>query len=58
MHTVSFRLEENLEQEIEEYAQEIDELVGWRRFFVKLVKPIARFWVLKKSPYYRKRKLK
>jgi predicted HTH domain antitoxin len=42
MHTVSFRLEENLEQEIEEYAQEmkIDKSTAARKVFAEGLKQI------------------
>jgi nucleoside-diphosphate-sugar epimerase len=39
-----------------DYVQEMSALMGYRRHLVRLVRPLARRWVLNKSPYLRPQK--
>ncbi len=39
----------------DQIVAEIAACLGWRRWFVPLARPFARRWMLRMSPYYRKR---
>lgn len=37
----------------EDFVQELPKILGPARYLVPLVRPIARWWILKQSPYYK-----
>jgi hypothetical protein len=40
-----------------DYVQELASMMGYRRFLVRLVRPIVRRWVLSKSPYLKSQRI-
>lgn len=38
----------------EEWINELVGLLGWRRIFIRALRPMIRWWILRSSPYYRK----
>ncbi len=40
---------------IEDYVKDIQKALGWRRFFIRLFRPTIRFFLLKRSEFYRRR---
>ena len=38
---------------LDDYVAEMRSMLGWRRVFVQAFRPLARAWLLAKSPYYR-----
>ena len=43
---------------LDDYIQEMRRVVGFRRHLVRLLRPAVRWWLLRKSPYYRRARLK
>jgi nucleoside-diphosphate-sugar epimerase len=41
---------------LDDYVQEMQEKLGWRRVLVRIFRPLVRMWLLRKSPYYRQKK--
>jgi len=39
--------------DFDDYVAHMVEAVGWRRHPIRLVRPLARWWLLRGSPYYR-----
>ena len=37
----------------DQYIKELQRIYGWRRIFIKVLSPIVRHWMMKKSPYYK-----
>jgi nucleoside-diphosphate-sugar epimerase len=37
---------------LDDYVAEMRQMLGWRRFFVRLFRPAVRAWLLAQSPYY------
>lgn len=42
---------------IDDYVKDIQKRVGWKKFFIHLFKPTLRFLLLKRSEFYRKRRI-
>ena len=40
------------EKDLDDFLVEIRRILGIRRYLVKAVKPIIKYWILKKSPYF------
>lgn len=38
---------------LDDYVQDVRRTLGARRWFVRLLRPAIRFWLLRQSPYYR-----
>jgi nucleoside-diphosphate-sugar epimerase len=43
---------------LDDYVQEMAALLGYRRFLIRIFRPIVRQWLLSKSPYFRQSKSK
>ena len=41
---------------LDDYVAEMRRMLGWRRIFVRLFRPMVRAWLLNQSPVYRQRK--
>ncbi|MCD6518595.1 MAG: NAD(P)-dependent oxidoreductase [Anaerolineae bacterium] len=41
---------------LDDYLQDVRKALGIRRFFVRLFRPLVRAWLLRRSPYYKRRK--
>jgi len=41
-----------------DYVQEMTTLLGYRRFLIRVFRPIVRHWLLRKSPYFARAKAK
>jgi len=52
----SQRLLQYQQHTFEEFVRELPRTLGPVRYLVPLVRPIARWWILSKSPYYKARK--
>ncbi len=37
---------------LDDYVAEMRRMLGWRRMFVRMFRPLVRAWLLSKSPYY------
>jgi len=51
----SQRLLRYQQRDFDDYVREMVALMGFRRHLVRLFRPIARWWLLRRSPYYRER---
>lgn len=51
--TESQRLLNYQQHTFEDFVQEVASLLGYKRYLIPLVRPLARRWMLGKSPYYR-----
>lgn len=49
----SQRLLDYQRHDIDDYIRELQELLGWKRWFVGMVRPFVRRYMLSKSPYYK-----
>lgn len=54
--TESQRLLDYQHRDLDDYVQDMGELLGYRRPLIRLFRPLARRWLLSKSPYYRDRR--
>ena len=44
------------EKDLNDFLVEIRKILGIRRYLVRAVKPIVKYWILKKSPYFSKKR--
>ncbi|HHH42182.1 MAG TPA: SDR family NAD(P)-dependent oxidoreductase [Chloroflexi bacterium] len=44
------------QRDFDDYVREMVALMGFRRHLVRLFRPLARWWLLRRSPYYRERR--
>ncbi len=44
------------QRDLGDYIEDMKKLVGFKRHLIRLFRPLARRWLLSKSPYYRRRK--
>jgi len=56
--TASQRLLNYQRRDLGDYIQEMVALLGYRRHLIQLFRPIVRYWLLKKSPYFRRARFK
>lgn len=54
----SQRLLQYQQRTFDDYVADMVALAGKRRFWLRLVRPFARLWLLRKSPFWRKRRQK
>jgi hypothetical protein len=52
--TESQRLLDYQRRDFDDYLQDMLDLAGFRRHLIRLFRPIARWWLLRKSPAYRR----
>jgi len=39
----------------DDFVRDVASLLGYKRYFISLLRPVVRRWILGKSPYYRAR---
>ena len=54
----SQRLLSYQQRDLEDYIRDMVALLGYRRFMIRLFRPVVRRWLLRKSPYLRRSKTK
>ncbi len=37
----------------EDYLEQMKKVLGWRRIFTRLLKPVIKYWMIQQSPYYK-----
>ena len=56
--TESQRILQYQRRDLGDYVQDMSEVIGYRRHLARLFRPIVRWWLLRKSPYYRRSRAK